>query len=167
VHMWERGRLFLRRAGTVIFAVVVVVWVLASLPWGVSYAGEASALGHLGNALAPVFIPCGFGQWPAAASLVFGFLAKETVVGSLGAIFAVGKGVLGDALMVQLGWTPLIAFAFMVFSLLYVPCVAAIGAIKSETNSWKWPWFSIVYTTGVAWIVATLIYQIGRLVVGG
>ena len=167
VHMWERGRLFLRRAGTVIFVVVVVVWVLASLPWGVAYASEASALGHLGRALAPVFAPCGFGQWPAAASLVFGFLAKETVVGSLGAIFAVEQGVLGGALSAHLGWTPLVAFAFMVFSLLYVPCVAAIGAIKSETNSWKWAWFSVAYTTGIAWTIATLIYQIGRLVVGG
>ncbi len=166
VHMWERGRHFLKRAGTIIFAVVVLVWVLASLPWGVDYAGETSVLGHLGNAIAPVFIPCGFGQWPAAASLVFGFLAKETVVGSLGAIFTAEEGVLGSALIAQLGWTPLIAFAFMAFSLLYVPCVAAIGTIKGETNSWKWPWFSIVYSTGVAWIAATLIYQIGRLVIG-
>ncbi|MBA7671547.1 Fe(2+) transporter FeoB [subsurface metagenome] len=166
-HMWERGRLFLRRAGTIIFAVVIVVWVLASLPWGVEYASAGSALGQMGSAIAPVFIPCGFGQWPAAASLVFGFLAKEVVVGSMGAIFAVGEGGLGGALVTQLGWTPLIAFAFMVFSLLYVPCVAAMGTIRSETNSWKWFWFSIIYTTGVAWIAATLKNQIGRVVIGG
>lgn len=166
-HMWERGRLFLKRAGTIIFAVVIVVWVLASLPWGVEYASAGSALGQMGSAIAPVFIPCGFGQWPAAASLVFGFLAKEVVIGSMGAIFAVREGGLGGALVTQLGWTPLIAFAFMVFSLLYVPCVAAIGTIRSETNSWKWFWFSIIYTTGVAWIAATLIYQIGRVVIGG
>jgi ferrous iron transport protein B len=96
-----------------------------------------------------------------------GLRAKETVVGSLGAIFGVEQGVLGGALGAQLGWTPLVAFAFMVFCLLYVPCVAVIGTIRSETNSWKWAWFSIAYTTGVAWIAATLIYQIGRLVVGG
>ena len=167
VHMWERGRLFLRRAGTVIFGVVVLVWVLASMPWGVEYASTGSWLGHLGSFFAPVFIPCGFGEWQAAASLVFGFLAKEVVVGSMGAIFAVEEGALGSALMAQLGWTPLIAFAFMVFSLLYVPCVATIGTIRSETNSQKWPWFSIAYSTGVAWIAATLIYQIGRVAIGG
>jgi len=166
VHMWERGRLFLRRAGTVIFGVVVLVWVLASMPWGVAYASAGSWLGHLGSFFAPVFIPCGFGEWQAAASLVFGFLAKEVVVGSMGAIFAVEEGVLGSALMAQLGWTPLIAFAFMVFSLLYVPCVATIGIIKGEAGA-KWAWFSIAYSTGVAWIAATLIYQIGRVAIGG
>ena len=82
---------------------------------------------------------------------------------SIGAIFAVEEGILGGAIAAQLGWTPLIAFAFMVFCLLYVPCVAAIGVIRGETNSWKWAGFAALYTTVVAWIAATLIYQIGRL----
>ena len=164
-HMWERGRLFLRRAGTIIFGVVVLVWVLASMPWGVEYASEASALGHLGNAIAPLFIPCGFGEWQATASLAFGFLAKEVVVGSMGAIFAVEEGGLGSALA-TLGWTQLVAFSFMVFSLLYIPCVATIGTIRSEVGA-KWAWFSVAYTCGVAWIAATLIYQISRVVIGG
>jgi ferrous iron transport protein B len=166
VHMWERGKLFLRRAGTIIFVVVVLVWFLANLPWGVEYASAGSALGRIGSFVAPVFIPCGFAQWQAAASLVFGFLAKEIVIGSMGAMFAVEEGVLGGALATQLGWTPLIAFAFMVFALLYVPCVATIATIRSETNSWKWPLFSMAYTSGVAWIAATLIYQIGGIVIG-
>jgi len=165
-HMWERGKLFLRRAGTVIFVAVVIVWVLASMPWGVNYASEASALGQMGSVLAPVFTPLGFGQWPAAASLAFGFLAKEVVVGSMGAIFAVSEGGLGGALMTQLGWTPLIAFSFMVFSLLYVPCVAAIGTIRSEAGA-KWAWFSVAYTCCVAWIISAIIYNVGRLVIGG
>jgi len=160
VHMWERGSLFLRRAGTIIFGVVVLVWVLASMPWGVEYASAGSWLGHLGSFFAPVFAPCGFAQWQAAASLVFGFLAKEVVIGSMGAIFAIEEGILGGALMAQLGWTPLVAFAFMVFSLLYVPCVATIGTIRSEAGA-KWAWFSILYTTGVAWIGALIIYQVG------
>ena len=167
VHMWERGRHFLKRAGTVIFAVVIIVWLLGSMPWGVPYASAQSWLGHLGSFLAPVFIPCGFGQWQAAASLAFGFLAKETVVGSMGAIFSVKGGLLGGALMVQLGWSSLIAFVFMVFTLLYTPCIAAIGTLRSETGSWKWPWFSIAYTTGIAWVAATVIYQIGRVFTGG
>ena len=166
VHMWERGKLFLRRAGTIIFAVVVLVWFLGSMPWGVEYASAGSALGKIGSFVAPVFVPCGFGQWQAAASLVFGFLAKEVVVGSMGAIFAVEEGGLGGALA-ALGWTQLVAFSFMVFALLYVPCVATIGTIRSETHSWKWPWFSIAYTCAIAWVISAIIYQVGRVVIGG
>lgn len=166
VHMWERGRLFLIRAGTVILGVVVLVWLLSSLPWGVEYASAESLIGRIGGFIAPIFAPAGFGQWQAAVSLVFGFLAKEVVVGTMGAIFAVEEGMLGGAIAAELGWTPLIAFAFMVFCLLYVPCVATIGAIRSETNSWKWAGFAAVYTTAVAWIAATLIFQIGTLVSG-
>lgn len=166
VHMWERGKHFLRRAGTIILRVVIIVWLLASLPWGVEYASKASVLGQMGGALAPVFSPAGFPQWQAAASLVFGFMAKEVVIGSMGAIFAVEEGLLGDALAAQLGWTPLVAFAFMVFTLLYVPCIATIGTIRSESSA-KWAWFSIVYTTAVAWIAATLTYQMGRVIIGG
>jgi len=163
VHMWERGSLFLRKAGTIIFGVVVLVWLLSSLPWGVEYASAESWIGQIGSFIAPIFAPAGFGQWQAAVSLIFGFLAKEVVVGTMGAIFAAEGGLLGGAIASQLGWTPLIAFAFMVFCLLYVPCVAAIGAIRGETNSWKWAGFAALYTTVVAWIVATLIFQIGRL----
>ncbi len=166
VHMWERGKHFLRRAGTIIFGVVILVWFLASMPWGIEYASQASVLGQIGTTLAPIFSPAGFGQWQAAASLVFGFLAKEVVIGSMGAIFAVEEGILGGALTAQLGWTPLVAFAFMVFALLYVPCIATVGIIRGEAGA-KWAWFSIAYTCGVAWIVATLIYQIGRVVIGG
>ncbi len=166
LHMWERGRLFLVKAGTVILGVVVLVWLLSSLPWGVEYASAESWMGQIGSFIAPIFAPCGFGQWQAAVSLIFGFLAKEVVVGTMGAIFAVEEGVLGGALATQLGWTPLIAFAFMVFCLLYVPCVASISVIRSEANSWKWAGFAALYTTAVAWIVATLIFQIGSLFVG-
>jgi ferrous iron transport protein B len=83
----------------------------------------------------------------------------------MGAIFAVEEGILGGAIVSQLGWTPLIAFAFMVFCLLYMPCVAALGAVLGETKSWKWTGFAALYTTVVAWIVATLIFQIGSLFV--
>jgi len=165
VHMWDRGKHFLIKAGTIIAGVVVFVWLLSSMPWGVQYAGPDSWIGHLGRFIAPIFGPCGFGQWQAAVSLFFGFLAKETVVGTMGAIFAVKEGSLGGAIASQLGWTPLVAYAFMTFSLLYVPCVAAIATIKAETGSWKWPAFTIGYELVLAWVMATLIYQIGRLFV--
>lgn len=163
VHMWERGRLFLKKAGTIIFGIVVLVWLLSSLPWGVEYASAESIIGQIGSFIAPIFAPCGFGQWQSAVSLAFGFLAKEVVVGTMGAMFAVEEGILGGAIAAQLGWTPLIAFAFMVFCLLYVPCVASLGTIRGETNSWRWTGFAAVYTTAIAWIAATLIFQIGRL----
>jgi ferrous iron transport protein B len=163
VHTWERGREFLIRAGTVIFGVVILVWLLSSLPWGVEYASTESIIGRIGSFIAPVFTPAGFGQWQAAVSITFGLFAKEVVVGTMGAIFAVEEGALGSAIATQLGWIPLVAFAFMVFCLLYVPCVATLGVIRGETNSWKWTGFAALYTTVVAWIAATLIFQIGRL----
>jgi ferrous iron transport protein B len=165
IHMWERGRMFLAKAGTIIFGVVVVVWFLSSMPWGVEYASADSWIGHIGRFIAPVFAPAGFGQWQAGVSLIFGFLAKEVVVGTMGAIFAVEEGILGGTIAAQLGWTPLVALAFMVFCLLYVPCVAALGAIRGETKSWKWTGFTALYTTVVAWVVAVLVFQIGRLFV--
>ena len=155
-HMWERGRLFLKKAGTFIFGVVVLIWV-------VDYFG---ALEPIGKAIAPIFAPCGFGQWEAAVSLMFGFLAKEVVVGTMGTLFAAEEGVLGQAIATQLGWGPLAALAFMVFCVLYVPCVATVATIRSETNSWKWPLFTIFYTTATAWVAATLIFQLGGLFLG-
>ena len=163
VHMWERGRLFLIRAGTIIFGVVVLIWFLGSMPWGIEYGSAQSWLGAIGSFIAPIFAPCGFNQWQASVGLIFGFLAKEVVVGTFGTLFGVGEEALGTTIMTQLGWTPLVAYAFMAFCLIYVPCVATIAVIKRETNSWKWTGFSVGYTIALGWIVATLIYQVGSL----
>ena len=155
VHMWERGKVFLIRAGTIIFSIVVLIWLL-------DYTG---ALEPIGRAIAPIFSPAGFGQWQAAVTLIFGVLAKEVVVGTFGTLFAGAEelGGLGNVIGFELGWTPLIAFSFMVMSLVYVPCMAAIAVIRRETNSWKWTGFVVGYTLVLGWILATLIYQIGRL----
>lgn len=155
VHTWERGRSFLTRAGTIIFSAVVLIWLL-------DYFG---ALEYIGRAIAPIFIPAGFGQWQAAVALIFGIMAKETVVGALGTLFAGAgaAGSFGHIISTELGWTPLVAFAFMAMVLLYVPCVPTLGTIRRETGSWKWTWFTVLYTMALAWTVATLIYQIGRL----
>jgi len=152
-HMWERGRVFLVRAGTVIFGIVVFIWLLDYF----------NILEPIGRVIAPVFSPAGFGQWQTAITLIFGILAKEVVVGTFGTLFAVEEGALGATIAAQLGWTPLVAFAFMAMSLIYVPCMATIATIKRETNSWKWTGFVIGYTLVLGWIVATLIYQIGSL----
>jgi ferrous iron transport protein B len=164
IHMWERGWLFLKRAGTIIFAVVVLIWFLGSMPWGVEYGTEDSWLGDIGKTFAPVFAPAGFGQWQSSVGLVFGFLAKEVVVGAMGTLFGAEEDALGDTIASELGWTPLVAFGFMAFTLIYVPCVATVAVIKRETQSWKWMGFSIVYTTVLAYVAAVLIYQVGTAI---
>lgn len=160
IHMWERGSAFIRKAGTIIFGVVVLVWALATFPWGVEYASQESLLGGLGSLIAPVFKPLGFGNWEAASALIFGLLAKEVVVGTLGVVYGTGEAGLVGA--IQQMWTPLSAYAFMVMTLIYIPCVAAIGAIKRETNSWKWTGFAIGYSLVLGWLVAFIVYQGGK-----
>lgn len=162
IHMWERGSLFLKKAGTIIFGAVIIIWLLSSLPIGVEYASEQSVIGMIGKGIAPIFKPLGFGTWQAATSLIFGFVAKEVVVGTFGTLYGVTEAALGNA--IQGTFTPLSAYAFMVFVLLYVPCMAVVAVIKRETNSWKWPLFTAAYTTVVAWIVAFIVYQGGLLI---
>jgi len=160
-HAWERGFLFLQKAGTFILLSVVAVWALASLPWGVEYGSEESLVGSIGKMLAPLFGPAGFGFWQATVALFFGFLAKEVVVGTFGALLGAGEAGLAAALPTL--FTPLSAYAFLVMTLLYVPCVAAVAAFKRETGSWKWTFFMIAYTTLVGYGGAVLVYQGGRL----
>jgi ferrous iron transport protein B len=161
IHMWERGSSFIRKAGTIIFAVVVLVWALSNLPVGVEYASQDSLLGRIGRLMAPVFSPAGFGTWEAAVALVFGVLAKEVVVGTLAVVYGVGEA--GLSAVVAQHWTPLAAYAFMVMTLIYIPCVATIGAIKRETNSWGWTAFAVGYTLVLGWLMAVLVYQVGSL----
>lgn len=161
IHMWERGSSFIRKAGTIILAVVVLVWVLSNLPAGVEYASKESFLGQIGSFISPIFKPAGFGTWEATVALVFGILAKEVVVGVLGVIYGVEGAGLTEAIAQY--WTPLSAYAFMVMSLIYIPCVATIGAIKRETNSWGWTAFTVGYSLALGWIMAVIVYQAGRL----
>ncbi|MGQ9512628.1 ferrous iron transport protein B [Thermodesulfitimonas sp.] len=158
IHMWERGSSFIRKAGTIIFGVVTLVWLLSHLPPGTAV--EQSLIGRLGQAIAPLYAPCGFGTWEAAVALFFGVLAKEVVVGTLGTVYGVEEAGLQAA--VQHHFTPLSAYAFMVLTLLYIPCVATIGAIRREAG-WRWAVFAVAYTLALGWVAACLIYQGGRL----
>ncbi|MGC8790288.1 MAG: ferrous iron transport protein B [Desulfurella sp.] len=160
IHAWERSREFLKKAGTIILLGVILVWLLSSLPFGVKYASEQSFVGALGKFFAPILSPSGFGFWQAAVALIFGLLAKETVVGTMGTLFG-GEDKLSIALPHL--FSPLSAYAFMVMSLLYIPCIATIGVIYRETNSLKWTAFSVFYSLFIGWISATLIYQIGSI----
>ncbi len=161
IHMWDRGSDFIKKAGTIIVAVVVLVWVLSSLPAGVEYASRESLLGHIGAFISPIFKPAGFGTWEAAVALLFGVVAKEVVVGTLGVVYGVQDEGLQSVIAKM--WTPLSAYSFMVMTLIYIPCVATIGAIKRETNSWAWTFFAIGYSLVLGWVMSVLVYQVGSL----
>lgn len=162
-NMWDNVSEFLKRAGTTIFIVVTILWILAVLPRGVEPYSQDSILGKIGMFIAPIFKPAGFGTWQAAVGLFSGIAAKEAVVAILGMVYA---GVEEGAELVtalQGAFTPLSATAFMIMTLLYTPCAAALATIKKETNSYKWPIFTALYTFFIGWIGAVLVFQIGKL----
>jgi len=156
---WERSYLFLRKAGTIIFSGVIIIWILSYFPRSASYAGENSFIGMMGGKLAPFLRPAGFGYWQVAVALLFGLLAKELVVGTLGTVFG-GEVALTKALSSI--FTPLSAYAFMLMTLLYIPCMATIAVIKQEAGT-KWAILATIYSIFIGWLVATLFYQGFRL----
>ncbi|MBN1522142.1 MAG: ferrous iron transport protein B [Candidatus Aureabacteria bacterium] len=160
-HMWIRALLFLKKAGTIIFAAVLLIWILASLPAGVEYASKESVIGKIGQIAAPAFKPAGFGDWKASVSLITGIIAKENVVGTLGTLYGVEEE--GLIKVLRQHFTPLSAYAFLVMTLVYIPCVATIATIKNELN-WKWAMLSVAYTLALGWILSVLFYQVGSLV---
>ena len=162
IHVWERVWLFIKKAGTIILAFSIIIWALASFPIGVDYGTQASYAGQIGETISPVFEPLGFGNWQSSVALMFGFAAKEVIVSTFGTIYNVGDGISFNTAL-QNNFTPLSAYSFMVFTLLYIPCIAVIAVVKRETNSWKWPLFMIFYTTMIAWILAFIVYQGGLL----
>ena len=164
LHTWEKTKGFLRKAGTIILAAAIVIWILSSVPFGVDYGSQDSVLGMVGTAIAPVFAPLGFGEWQASIAIITGLVAKEVVVATFGTLSGIEEGNdAGIAYMLHDIFTPLSAFTFMVFCLLYIPCFATIGAIKQETNSWKWPVIMCSITLVTAYMVSFLIYNIGLL----
>ncbi|MDI7260065.1 MAG: ferrous iron transport protein B [Thermodesulfobacteriota bacterium] len=160
IHMWERSVLFLKKAGTIIFAGVVLIWLLASLPIGVEYASQESFIGQLGSFFLPLLEPAGFGFWQAGVALLFGILAKEVVVGTFGTLYGVEEA--GLASVIQNQFNALSAYTFMVMSLVYIPCIAAIATIKRETN-WRWTFLAVVYSLLLGWLLAVGIYQAGKI----
>ncbi|MFD0715335.1 ferrous iron transport protein B [Paenibacillus sp. GCM10027626] len=160
---WEKGKGFVRKAGTFIFGGSVVIWLLTYAgPGGLNVAMDKSFLAYIGGVVSPILEPLGFGNWQAAAALITGFLAKEVVVSTMNIIYVAPdmhtlQGVMADF------FTPLSAYSFLAFILLYVPCLATVAAIKKETASAKWTWFSVIYALVIAYIISILIYQGGRL----
>ncbi len=180
---WERGWSFIKRAGTVIFAASVIIWVLNSLSFdgGFHYIGDGDAksiLNALGEIIANLFIPLGFDSWQAAVATVLGLVAKEEIVGVFGSLSSMadaelamelvesGEGSLAIIGQEFFGGNPFSAFSFMIFNLLCAPCFAAMGAIKREMNSAKWTAAAIGYMTVFAYAISLIVYQLGMFFTG-
>ena len=175
--MWERGWSFIKKAGTIILLSAIVIWFL-------SYFGRVdgafrmlddreldhSILAALGNGIAWIFIPLGWGDWKSAVAAITGLVAKENVVGTLGILFGYAEvAESGEEIWSVLAqnMSSLAAYSFLVFNLLCAPCFAAMGAIKREMNNAKWFWFAIGYQTVFAYVVSLGIYQIGMMITEG
>ncbi len=179
---WERGWSFVKRAGTVILAASVLIWVLNSLSFegGLHYitGDEASILNVIGSAIAILFKPLGFGNWQAAVATILGLLAKEEVVGVFGSLSSMADADLAFSLVEEgsnelaligqefFGGSKLAGFSFMIFNLLCAPCFAAMGAIRREMNNPKWTFFAIGYMTAFAYAASLIVYQLGLLFTG-
>lgn len=179
-HTWEKGKQYLKKMGGVILVASIIVWALGYFPHNDQLTQreqqEQSYIGMIGKTIEPVFRPQGF-DWKLDVGLVSGIGAKEIVASTLGVLYADNEGVADDSdadndstkyslLHTQMtadGITPLAAYCFLLFVLLYFPCIATIAAIKSETGSWKWALFAAGYTTVLAWITSAVVYQIGML----
>ncbi|MEG2626218.1 MAG: ferrous iron transport protein B [Christensenella sp.] len=157
LHMWEKAKDFLVRAFTIIFLASIVIWFLQSFDFQFNFVTDnsTSMLASIGMLIAPVFAPLGFGSWQASTALITGLTAKETVISTL-SVLTGGGGAL------QTLFTPLAAYSFMAFVLLYMPCIAAVATTKRELGA-KNAIFTIIYQTAVAWVVAFIIFQVGSL----
>ena len=163
-HVWQKVKGFLVKAGTLILAMSVVLWLLQSFDFSLHMVDDAgeSMLGTLGALIAPIFAPLGFGFWQAAVALLTGFIAKEMVVSSLSMFYGFSLTATSGAVAAAMtGFTPLSAFSMLVFILLYVPCVAATSTMAKELGSAKWTAFSVCWQLGVAYVVALLVHTVG------
>ncbi|MBO7128680.1 MAG: ferrous iron transport protein B [Prevotella sp.] len=179
-HTWEKGKEYLKKMGGIILVASIIVWALGYFPHNESLPREQqqeqSYIGRMGKAIEPIFTPQGF-NWKLDVSLLAGVGAKEIVASTIGVLYSGDDSFADDEefsddnekythlrqLMFNEGITPLAAYAYLIFILLYFPCIATIAAIKNETGSWRWATFAALYTTIVAWIMSALIYQIGGL----
>ena len=166
-HTWEKGVQYLKKMGGIIMVASIIIWFLGYYPNHEQYSTQAeqqenSYIGQIGKAIEPAIEPLGF-DWKMGIGILSGVGAKELVVSTLGVLYAGDEEVDSANLAERLNITPLVAFGYMLFTLIYFPCVATIVAIKQESGSWKWAIFAATYTTVLAWIVSFLVYQIGEL----
>lgn len=171
IHMWDRAKAFIIKAGTIIFVACAVIWFTSSFSWSLQMVdAQDSILASIGKVIAPLFTPLGFGNWQSAVATLSGLVAKENVVGTFGILYGFGE-VAEDGVEIwgtlAASMTALAAYSFLIFNLLCAPCFAAMGAIKREMNNAKWFWFAIGYQTVLAYCVSLCVYQIGMLFTAG
>ena len=169
--MWERGWSFIKKAGTIILLSTIFVWFTTYFGWVEGQFQmlsedqiDSSILATIGNAIAWIFTPLGWGNWQATVASITGLVAKENIVGTLGILYGGGDGTVYQN--IASAFTGITGYSFLVFNLLCAPCFAAIGAIKREMNNHKWTWFAIGYQCGFAYIIALMINQFGGLFTG-
>ncbi len=161
---YNKGKSFVKNVVKFVAIGTIIVWFLSSFNFsGYSTVEKDSFMGLIGSNIAPIFIPLGFGTWQAVSSLISGFMAKELVVSSMAIFYNVSENGLGSELTSH--FTLASAASFLVFNALYIPCIATVGAIKKETSSWKWTFFSVLLSTIIAYIFAFITYIIANIIV--
>lgn len=159
---WEKAKGFVKKAGTFIFGGSVVIWTLTYIgPHGVNVPINQSFMHMIGQGFANLIAPLGFGSWQAGATLIPGFLAKEVIISSMAILYSSSER--GLTQVIQQQFTPLSAYAFMIFILLYVPCISTVATIRKETSSWKWTLLAVVYPIVTAYILTFVFYQVSQL----
>ncbi|MCG2139595.1 ferrous iron transport protein B [Staphylococcus epidermidis] len=159
---WEKAKGFVKKAGTFIFGGSVVIWTLTYIgPHGVNVPINQSFMHMIGQGFANLIVPLGFGSWQAGATLIPGFLAKEVIISSMAILYSSSES--GLTQVIQQQFTPLSAYAFMIFILLYVPCISTVATIRKETSSWKWTLLAVVYPIATAYILTFVFYQVSQL----
>ncbi|WP_028987140.1 ferrous iron transport protein B [Thermicanus aegyptius] len=160
---WEKGKGFIRKAGTVIFGGTVLIWLLSYVgPKGIGVPMDQSFLASIGGWFVPLLAPLGFGTWQAGSALITGFVAKEIVVSTMNILYHAPESETLQQI-VSHAFTPLSAYSFMVFILLYIPCLATVATIRRESGSVKWTVLAVSYSLGVAYLLSFLVYQGGRI----
>lgn len=168
-HTWEKGAQYLKKMGSIIMIASIIIWFLGYYPQHDAYETvaeqqENSYIGQIGKAVEPVIEPLGF-DWKLGIGLISGVGAKELVVSTLGVLYTNEEDVENVNLSNRIPITPLAALAYMLFVLIYFPCIATLAAIKQESGSWKWALFAAGYTTVLAWCIAFVVYQLGNLII--
>ena len=160
ISVWQRIKDYITKAGTLIFAASVLVWFILNF----NMTGRVELVDswgyYIGEVVAPIFAPMGFGTWQASLSLITGLVAKEVVVANMNIFYGAGGNITQAASVIQQAFTAISAYAFMVFALLYTPCIATIGIIKKESKSWKFTGFVVLYQIAIAWIFSFVMYQL-------
>ncbi|MCK4979901.1 MAG: ferrous iron transport protein B, partial [Candidatus Delongbacteria bacterium] len=186
IHMWDKTSQYLKKMGGIILAASIIIWALSYFPRDICTETmpendlitsqentllENSYIGQFGKFVSPIFEPIGF-DWKSNVAIISGFAGKELVVSTMGVLYNGNEGsnlkekiTNSDTFTTQDESSGLKAFVFMIFILLYIPCIATVIAIKNETRSWQWATFSVFFTTGIAWIVSYLVFNIGKLLI--